>query len=126
MDIYPVLEYYGSENLPQSNGNWKTIKCPFHDDGRASARTNGTGFLCNGCGVKGDAIRIVEDRENLKYADAISFLEERVGQSCDELRKANGKSSGARRKSLLEEPRDLNGSSDLFSLGIRRRTRGKR
>lgn len=126
MDIYPVLEFYGAENLPQSNGNWKTIRCPFHDDRNASARTNGTGFLCNGCGVKGDAIRIVEDRENVKYADAISFLEERVGQSCQELRKSDDKSGRTHRRSLLEEPRDLKGSSDLFSLGIRKRTRGKR
>lgn len=54
---------------------WVSIKCPFHDDNRPSARYNGTGFICNGCGIKGDVISVIQQVEGISYADARSRAE---------------------------------------------------
>jgi hypothetical protein len=74
-----VLEYYGLDNPPEGPG-WKTVKCPFHTDSRASARSNGKGFICNGCGVRGDSLALIMERENIGYLDSVKFYEELTGE----------------------------------------------
>lgn len=114
-----VLEYYGVELAPEGPG-WKTIKCPFHEDSRASARSNGKGFVCNGCGVRGDAISLIKDREDCDYLTALSKYEEITGTECSTLRK------GPVRKrvsfELSGEKRSYERDGGIFSLGSSRRS----
>ena len=117
LDIRPVLEYYGVTNPPHGPG-WRPVRCPFHDDKTASAGSNGKGFKCQACGVKGDAISLIREREDLDYQDSVRKYEEISGRSYGSLSKAI---APKRRRPLSDEPRDYERNSGLFSLGIRRR-----
>src|SRR6187402_1540558 len=81
-----VLEHYGVLIAPEGPG-WKTIKCPFHPDKNASARSNGKGFICNGCGVKGDALALIMEQENCGYLDSVDKYEEISGESVQKLQR---------------------------------------
>ena len=79
-----ILEHYGVDYPPEGPG-WKTLNCPFHTDRNASARSNGQGFICNGCGVKGDSIALLMEREDIGYSSAFQLYEEITGTSYKEL-----------------------------------------
>lgn len=117
LDIGPVLEYYGCINPPNGPG-WRSLKCPFHEDSVASARSNGKGFACHGCGMKGSALSLLMEREYLDYQGSILKYEEITGTSHESLRATK---TWKRRKPLSDEPRDYERNSGIFSLGLRRR-----
>lgn len=84
LSLASVLIHYGANRLPGGYG-WKSMRCPFpeHNDSNASARVNleAGGFICLACGVSGDAIKIIEDREGTNYAGAVKFAGEVFGAS---------------------------------------------
>ncbi len=55
--------------------------CPFHDERSPSFSVNAEEKLyhCFGCGVGGDVIRFVEEKEGLTFADAVEALADRYG-----------------------------------------------
>lgn len=81
-----VLEYYGVDHPPEGPG-WKTIPCPFHNDSHASARSNGKGFICNGCGVRGDALALIMEREGIGYLDSVHKYEEISGEGIQKVQR---------------------------------------
>lgn len=117
-----VLEYYGAENPPEGPG-WKTMLCPFHEEKRPSARSNGKGFICNGCGVRGDAISLIKEREDVDYYTAVTKYEEITGDKCHALSEAARRD---RRRpfsdQLSESKRDYEGNGNIFSVGSRKRS----
>lgn len=85
-----LLEYYGVAVPPEGPG-WKSIRCPFHEDRNASARSNGQGFMCHGCGVKGDALALIMERENVGYLDSVRIYEEISGESVQKLQRTTSR-----------------------------------
>ena len=55
--------------------------CPFHDERSPSFSVNAQEKLyhCFGCGVGGDVIKFVEEKEGLAFAEAVEALAERYG-----------------------------------------------
>lgn len=84
LDLGPVLIHYGATRLPSRYG-WHSMRCPFpeHEDSNASARVNlgAGGFVCLACGISGDAIKIIRDREGLSFGKALEFAREVFGAS---------------------------------------------
>lgn len=89
-----MLAYYGLDRVKKRKG-WQSIRCPFHDDEQASASINLdlNGFKCHGCGISGDALKIIKDQEDLPdRASAEQFAQEELGISHKDIRE--GSSSG--------------------------------
>ena len=118
LDITPVIEYYDGHMPYLSGKGWRSMRCPFHPDKTASARTNGHGFMCHGCGVKGSAIKILMEREGIDFTGAIVKYEEISGRSLEDLR---GKATRKRSRKVPFESRDYERGNDLFSAGVRRK-----
>ena len=73
---YPSNFYnaYGF-TLRGSNG-WQMVKCPFHDDTRASMGINRAhgGFKCHACGVSGDMISFYMQYHQTDFKSACEAL----------------------------------------------------
>jgi DNA primase len=74
--IAAYLEYLGA-SVPSVGHGWRKIKCPFHDDGHASAGINfeEQRFKCHGCGVGGDVYDLIMYKEGGNYREAVQFAE---------------------------------------------------
>lgn len=107
-----ILEHYGVLIAPEGPG-WRTIKCPFHADSRASARSNGKGFICNGCGIKGDALALIMGQENCGYLDSIRIYEELTGESLPKLQRTTTRQRVS--FDVPSETRDYERDGGLFS-----------
>ena len=81
--IDKVLEHYGADLTRVSPVGWRPVKCPFHEDRTASASVNLNlgGFRCHACGIHGDAIKLIQEREGLSFRDAVAFMETVLGES---------------------------------------------
>jgi DNA primase len=90
--IQPILEHYGATVREQYG--WVKLRCPFHDDGHASATVNveENAFNCFGCGVKGDTYSIIMEQEGVGFREAIKIAEGITGQSSTTLRASGAKS----------------------------------
>lgn len=79
-DIRTVLSYYGA-NVPPHDGGWRSIRCPFHSDGNASAgySTDAGAFNCLGCGIRGNCISLIMEVEKIDFTAALRKYEEIVG-----------------------------------------------
>jgi DNA primase len=114
--ITDVLAHYGG-NLRQKHGQ-VNLKCPFHDDTHQSGSANidKNIFICFACGVQGNSLQIIAQREGVNIREAKSIAEGFTTQGNDKVR---GKHlSGAR---LPSKQRNTNGSS---TAGAIRRSRG--
>jgi DNA primase len=58
------------------------MKCPFHDDRTASASVNHEleGFACLACGVKGDALKLLQEQGRLSFREALERAQLLTGQ----------------------------------------------
>ncbi len=73
-DIEAVLAHYGAEHVPERRGTgWRPMRCPFHDDGHASASVNEEAFYCHTCGVKGDGLALIQQQENCTFPAALEL-----------------------------------------------------
>jgi DNA primase len=83
VDIVKVLEFYGAEGVPE--GVNRPLRCPFHDDRTASASvdTEAGLFNCHGCGIGGDAIKLIQIQEGVSFEDAKRRAEKITGESYD-------------------------------------------
>ena len=77
-DIVEVVSAY--TDLRRSGVRFTGL-CPFHDERTPSFSVDPQEKLyhCFGCGVGGDVIRFVEEKEGLPFADAVESLAERYG-----------------------------------------------
>ncbi|GGU45688.1 CHC2 zinc finger domain-containing protein [Lentzea flava] len=68
---------------PAGNARWLKTRCPFHDEAHASASISYEyqAFRCHGCGVKGDIIGLIREREELAFGAAQRRAEEILGGS---------------------------------------------
>jgi hypothetical protein len=85
-----VLKHYGVD-FPPDGPRWIMIPCPFHDDKHYSAASNGYGFVCHACGIKGGPIQLLMEREGIEYHDAIILYQELTGEQCNLLPKTTGR-----------------------------------
>lgn len=99
--IQSVLEHYGA-TVHERDG-WVKLRCPFHDDGHASATVNveENAFNCFGCGVKGDTYSIIMEQERVGFREAVKIAEGITGKSSTTLR-----ASGAKSRSVSRNERD--------------------
>lgn len=115
-DIADVLSHYGA-NIRQRHGQ-VNLKCPFHDDTHQSGSANldKNIFICFACGVQGNSLQLIAQREGVNIREAKSIAEGFTGTSNREVR---GKHlSGARL------PRKSGHSSGGSTAGAIRRSRG--
>lgn len=84
-----VLEHYEFDLTRVSPVGWRPVKCRFHEDRQASASVNLNlgGFRCHACGVSGDALKLLMEREGIGYRDACALAESLLGESLRGVRK---------------------------------------
>jgi DNA primase len=90
--IVAVLEHYGA-TVPNIRGTgWTPMRCCFHEDGHASASVNEEAFYCHTCGVKGDALALIQMQENCDFKTALQ-----IGQTVDSDWNPNDQPTSGRR-----------------------------
>ena len=93
--IAAYLEFVGAA-VPSVGYGWRKIKCPFHEDGHASAGINfdEERFKCHGCGVGGDVYDLIMYKEGGNYSEALKFAETISPTGNATVRKPHKHSSG--------------------------------
>lgn len=99
LSIATVLEHYGADTSRVNTVGWRPLRCPFHDDRQASASVNLNlgGFRCHACGVRGDALKLIREREGLDFKGAVAFAQETLGQSVGGVRLTTHRTTARRR-----------------------------
>jgi DNA primase len=77
-DIVEVVSTH--TDLRRQGARWVGL-CPFHEERTPSFSVDGQEKLyhCFGCGVGGDVIKFVEEKEGLGFAEAVELLADRYG-----------------------------------------------
>lgn len=77
--------------------------CPFHDERTPSfyIYTDDQHYHCFGCGVHGDAISFVREKENLAFVEAMEFLARRAGIELRYSRDPEARARRSHRERLL-------------------------
>src|SRR6476661_6947354 len=77
-DIVEVISAH--TDLRRQGARWVGL-CPFHEERTPSFSVDASEKLyhCFGCGVGGDTIKFVEEKEGLSFADAVELLADRYG-----------------------------------------------
>ena len=77
-DIVEVVSAHS--DLRRQGARWVGL-CPFHEERTPSFSVDAQEKLyhCFGCGVGGDTIKFVEEKEGLSFADAVELLADRYG-----------------------------------------------
>jgi len=78
VDIVEVISAHA--DLRRQGARWVGL-CPFHEERTPSFSVDAQEKLyhCFGCGVGGDTIKFVEEKEGLGFAEAVELLAERYG-----------------------------------------------
>jgi DNA primase len=76
-----IVEVISAHTDLRRSGTRYTGLCPFHDERSPSFSVDPTEKLyhCFGCGVGGDVIKFVEEKEGLPFPDAVEALADRYG-----------------------------------------------
>ena len=77
-DIVEVISAH--TDLRRNGAQWMGL-CPFHEDRSPSFSVDAQDKLyhCFGCGVGGDVIKFVEEKDGLGFAEAVELLADRYG-----------------------------------------------
>src|SRR5829696_6166781 len=77
-DIVEVVSAH--TDLRRQGARWVGL-CPFHEERTPSFSVDPQEKLyhCFGCGVGGDTIKFVEEKEGLSFTDAVELLADRYG-----------------------------------------------
>lgn len=101
--ITDILISFGADkfDIPEGYG-WLKMKCPFHPDSTASAAVNHEleAFICHGCGVSGDGLKLLQEQGHLEFMDALKRAKEITGIEGES---SKGGSRKRRRSSRLFE-----------------------
>lgn len=96
--IYKLFcEWFGEWDIPDNKNEWNKMRCPFHTEDRASSSISydNDAFVCRACGVKGDALSLIQNREGCGFQDSKRRAEEILGRSYEKIQaKSPGKSGG--------------------------------
>lgn len=79
-----IQRYYSDWEPPKpARTKWTSCLCPFHGDTNKSASISFelNAFNCFVCGVKGDAIKVIRQREEVSYPEAVKIVESLAGAS---------------------------------------------
>jgi DNA primase len=78
VDIVEVISAH--TDLRRQGARWVGL-CPFHEERTPSFSVDAQEKLyhCFGCGVGGDAIKFIEEKEGLGFAEAVELLADRYG-----------------------------------------------
>ncbi|WP_373686633.1 CHC2 zinc finger domain-containing protein [Nocardia terpenica] len=78
--ITQVIHRYCPDWVPPDAGRneWVSCRCPFHGDDSPSASVSyaSSAFKCFACPVKGDAIAIIRQQEEVSFAEAVRIAED--------------------------------------------------
>jgi DNA primase len=114
-DIIKVLTYYGADCGYAEGNGWTKINCPFHADSVASgcvlSNEDHGGFICFGCGRKGDAIALIMEEEDLSFVGSKQRYQEIVGE---EYSSVSGTTPGEPGGNLFEGKRAYERNAGLF------------
>ncbi|QHB36994.1 DNA primase [Mycobacterium phage Roary] len=73
-----IRRYFSDWEAPKpTRSKWTSCLCPFHGDTNKSASISFelNAFNCFVCGVKGDAIKVIRQREEVTFAEAKRIAE---------------------------------------------------
>lgn len=91
-DILPILYAHGMVQEPVG----RRVHCPYHLDNRPSAVINEehTLFFCHVCGIGGDAIALIRERNGLSYQAALDEASELSESVHQPVRRKTGRRRG--------------------------------
>jgi len=114
-NIADVLRYYGAQ-VRQGHGQ-VNLKCPFHSDTHQSGSANldKNIFICFACGVQGNSLQIISQREGININEARTFAERITGESKQEVR---GKYSSGIRLPSKQRNQSGNSTSGVIRRGL--------
>src|SRR5918997_682819 len=80
-----IVEVISAHTDLKRSGTRYTGLCPFHDERSPSFSVDPAEKLyhCFGCGVGGDVIKFVEEKEGLGFPEAVEALADRYGVELD-------------------------------------------
>jgi DNA primase len=80
-DAADIVEIVSAHTELRRSGQRYQGLCPFHDERTPSFSVNATEkvYHCFGCGVGGDVITFVEEKEGLAFGEAVEALADRYG-----------------------------------------------
>ena len=125
-DIVEVISAH--TDLRRQGARWVGL-CPFHEERTPSFSVDAQEKLyhCFGCGVGGDTIKFVEEKEGLGFAEAVELLAERYGVELE--REQEDPRAEARRQQRRRLGELLDRTARLLRqlpLGLRRGRQGAR
>jgi DNA primase len=101
-DIVEVISAH--TDLRRQGARWVGL-CPFHEERTPSFSVDAGEKLyhCFGCGVGGDVIKFVEEKEGLGFADAVELLADRYGVELEREREDPRAEARRQQRRRLEE-----------------------
>jgi DNA primase len=104
-DAADIVEVVSAYTDLRRAGTRFTGLCPFHDERTPSFSVDPAAKLyhCFGCGVGGDVIKFVEEKEGLGFPDAVEALAERYGVELEREREDPRAEETRRRRARLGE-----------------------
>jgi DNA primase len=101
-DIVEVVSAH--TDLRRQGARWVGL-CPFHEERTPSFSVDAQEKLyhCFGCGVGGDVIKFVEEKEGLGFAEAVELLADRYGVELEREREDPRAEARRQRRRRLEE-----------------------
>jgi DNA primase len=108
-DIVEVISVH--TDLRRQGTRWVGL-CPFHEERTPSFSVDAQEKLyhCFGCGVGGDTIKFVEEKEGLGFAEAVELLADRYGVELEREREDPRAEAERRQRRRLGELLDRTGS----------------
>jgi DNA primase len=100
-----IVEVASAHTDLRRTGTRFTGLCPFHDERTPSFSVDPGAKLyhCFGCGVGGDVIRFVEEKEGLSFPDAVEALADRYGVELEREDEDPGAEEARKRRGRLGE-----------------------
>jgi DNA primase len=101
-DIVEVISAH--TDLRRQGARWVGL-CPFHEERTPSFSVDAQEKLyhCFGCGVGGDTIKFIEEKEGLGFADAVELLADRYGVELEREREDPRAEAKRQQRRRLEE-----------------------
>ncbi|QBP29087.1 DNA primase [Mycobacterium phage Scorpia] len=122
-----IKRYYPDWEPPKvSASRWQSCLCPFHGDEQPSASISVqyNAFNCFVCGVKGDLIKLIREREGVTFAEAKRIAEE-LSEGSDGQVQAQPPRQSRRRVFGDARPSDFLSGSSSRNRQVHARVRGR-
>jgi DNA primase len=83
--------------MPDNDKEWNKMICPFHNESRPSSTISydNDAFVCFACDWSGDALTLIQRKEECGFQDSKRYAEEILGRRYEKVQaKPSRKSSG--------------------------------